>query len=349
LGYENCRFYDLDLASAVTMTGQKMITHTIDEAEKLGNNVITSDTDSILFTNSNFKSVEDVRKGGIELAKYINDLLPKYAKDNFNIDNATFNIKTEFVAERAIFYFKRRYEMKIIDREGIPVNEMMYKGISIVRNDTPKFAKKWLENIHKTVLDENEDETRIKIFDKMKIDFINELYNIDPNEVGTPFTFSKKISDYTKILPPQVRGAKRWNEMFKNLVDFNTVTRGKYYYLLEVPEKYKYVFEEDIKVKKDMVISIPDNYVLPEGFIVNKDKHKEKIIEGSLENFENVIKGDPEALMYKYVKGVISKIKDPEQKVYFKEQLKLYDGEKDIKIIDELWNSIDTEYDKEEE
>jgi hypothetical protein len=317
LGYVGSRLFDLDLSRSVTMTGQVLDKFAIAEAEKEGETVITADTDSLLFTNPNFKSLQEVTKRGHELKDIINKRVEKFVEEKYNVKNEDFglnekfvdadykfNLKNEFAATRGIFFFKRRYCMKIKMREGYDTDKNEFKGVSIVRSSTPEFAKKYLTQLFEIVLTENDYKDK---FYKAYAEYGEFVKTADQQILGIPFNISKKLEEYTKILPANVRGCMRWNAMFKDRVNFDEVVKGKYYYLSKVPENYKSYFEVDVTNKKELVLSVPEGFALPDGFEVNRIKHAELTVESPTENLRNIIDDRGYRLMCKYVERLIGK------------------------------------------
>jgi DNA polymerase elongation subunit (family B) len=317
LGYVGSRLFDLDLSRSVTMTGQVLDRFAIAEAEKEGETVITADTDSLLFTNPNFKSLQEVTKRGHELKDIINKRVEKFVEEKYNVKNEDFglnekfvdadykfNLKNEFAATRGIFFFKRRYCMKIKMREGYDTDKNEFKGVSIVRSSTPEFAKKYLTQLFEIVLTENDYKDK---FYKAYAEYGEFVKTADQQILGIPFNISKKLEEYTKILPANVRGCMRWNAMFKDRVNFDEVVKGKYYYLSKVPENYKSYFEVDVTNKKELVLSVPEGFALPDGFEVNRIKHAELTVESPTENLRNIIDDRGYRLMCKYVERLIGK------------------------------------------
>ena len=118
--------------------------------------IITSDTDSLFFElkdlivyrdpNVDFTNREQVVPIGLKItAEYqekTKPFLQDLCKKLFNCDNEYFELKQEVLIERAYFAGKRRYAQFIVNKEGVPTEELDIKGMDIMKsNMTPMFSK----------------------------------------------------------------------------------------------------------------------------------------------------------------------------------------------------------------
>src|SRR3989338_3062878 len=81
LANPNCRYYNYDMANAITHFGQMIIKLTAEQIEKKGYKVIYSDTDSV-FVESNLP-LPKARALGKELEEYINEFYNDYVRKNY--------------------------------------------------------------------------------------------------------------------------------------------------------------------------------------------------------------------------------------------------------------------------
>lgn len=142
-----------------------------------------------------------------------NELLDKFIKlHNIPKDKSQFFSKQEIVAKRGYFLdVKKRYALRIVNKEGVPVEEIEEKGLITRRSDYPSLTKEKLKHIFDLLLKE----------DKISFKSISEYIRNTEIEIKThimrgekciarPASFSKELSSYKKI-PYQVDGMEAWN------------------------------------------------------------------------------------------------------------------------------------------
>lgn len=257
LGLPVFRFYDVDNAAAVTITGQDVIKSTakvVDKHyEKLmgtpGDYVTYIDTDSIYASATPIMPTDaDPKQFTIAKAREIEGMLNKFydvfAKKAFNCDSHRFFIKGESVATAGFWVSKKRYALdKVYDLEtNQDVSKMVVKGLDVVRSSFPKafrdFMKQMLNDILKKTPKEQLDQ---KILDfKASLDDLNFL-DIARN------TSANNISEYVldnvtglkaakKSTPAHIKAAITYNRL---LVHFGI--EGKYEPIRD-GDKIKYVY-----------------------------------------------------------------------------------------------------------
>jgi DNA polymerase elongation subunit (family B) len=162
LGLPIFRFYDLDNAAAVTLSGQDIIRTTakfINSQYKLSgvttdDNCIYIDTDSVYFSAQPIMKVQTRplslnmealdKEFTINLARSMEEKTNKFynvmAKMLFNCDTHRFFIKGESVMETGFWVAKKRYAMKkVFDLEtNKDTDKLAIKGLDVVRSSFPK-------------------------------------------------------------------------------------------------------------------------------------------------------------------------------------------------------------------
>ena len=288
VSFTGSRFYDTDLGSSITMTGRKLIRYAIQKATNSGYMVITTDTDSILFTNTEgFKDEFEAIEAGASLGQDIDNQLIPWCKDQFNIDNSSFHIKQEIVARRGVFFAKKRYSLWKINQEGVSIDEVEYKGIDIVRNSTPPAIRTYLVDIFDSAL--KLDDSKGVVYEKID-KYKKELLDLDVEDIGIRCSLTKDLyTGYTKNLPIHVRGALVYEVINEGNVSFENEIKGRYYFLnVDAKTLKDFDDEPDLKDKligngktKLPVLSIPNNstfvldredvdYVSMENRLLNK-------------------------------------------------------------------------------
>ena len=130
------------------------------------NHVIASDTDSAYFTLTKLlqKLYPDSdswsREKRIEALLKITDKIQEKANTNLNnISSEFFNIqskhhfvlKQEVIAEKAYWSGKRRYAMYIVNKEGVPIEELEMKGLDIMKSNFPPYFRNFGEELIKSI------------------------------------------------------------------------------------------------------------------------------------------------------------------------------------------------------
>ena len=164
------------ISKAITLTGQRLIQDSIKYVNKWMNKqmetegidyIVTSDTDSLFIQvkdllqkrhpEVDLSNREETVKYVLEIANEIqaaaNNNLHSLVVDLFNLHDRPhyFDLKQEVVLERGYFAGKRRYAQFIVNKEGVPVEELDIKGLDLMKSNFPpyfrKFSKQLLQDI----------------------------------------------------------------------------------------------------------------------------------------------------------------------------------------------------------
>jgi len=162
------------------------------------------DNDIVNLIISESKKLQDVLN---------NDLLARFIElHNIPKDKSQFFSKQEIVAKRGYFLdVKKRYALRIVNKEGVPVEEIEEKGLITRRSDYPSLTKEKLKTIFNLLL--KEDKISFKSISKYIRDTELEIKDyIMKGEkcIARPASFSSELSSYKKI-PYQVKGMEVWN------------------------------------------------------------------------------------------------------------------------------------------
>ena len=174
------------ISKAITLTGQRLIQDSIKYVNKWMNKemktdgidyIVTSDTDSLFIQvkdllrarhpDLDLHNREETVKYVLEIANEIqaaaNNNLHTLVVDLFNLHDRPhyFDLKQEVVLERGYFAGKRRYAQFIVNKEGVPVEELDIKGLDLMKSNFPpyfrNFSKQLLQDImfgkHKPEID----------------------------------------------------------------------------------------------------------------------------------------------------------------------------------------------------
>jgi DNA polymerase elongation subunit (family B) len=101
------------------------------------------------------------------------------AKRFFNIEKHRFDIKQEVISKSSFWLAKKRYCQLIINKAGLPVDELEIKGIDVVRTGFPaifrKFMKEFIVDILKKVDQRKIDDDIIKFLEDINTLSVVEL------------------------------------------------------------------------------------------------------------------------------------------------------------------------------
>jgi len=300
MSFRASRFFDIDMAEAVTMTGQKLIQwlekHVNEYLNSLAKTkeayVVAGDTDSCYVSFENFmplvmknwdkfdedQKVKAIDRMGQKVQDHINSVVvDKFANEVLHTGEHFFRIKRETIARSAVFLAKKRYVMWVVDDEGEKVDKLKKVGIDIVRSNMSREIKKQLEEIIWLIM---RDKTQKEVNTKVQA-MIDNLRQMTIEDLAIPISLSKAIEEYGDIKPIHVRGAIWYNQFIKekNLQPISGGDRIKYIPIEK--ERSKNILGERIHV-----ISFPDTCPIPNEQIIkiiNWKKLEERLILNPLE------------------------------------------------------------------
>lgn len=288
IGNEYFRYYKLENAEAITLSGQVSIRWIEDRMNNYLNKilktkdedyVIAVDTDSIylhlgplveIIYKEREKTTEDVvgflnKICEMEFEKYISSSYEALASYVNAYEQKMF-MKRENIADRGIWTAKKRYILNVWDSEGVRYAEPKLKmmGIEAVKSSTPAPCRQMIKDVLKLIMTKTEDDV---------IDFIEncrtKFRSLPPEEISFPRTVSnvKKYKSvnaiYEKGTPIHARGALLFNHYVKK----NKLTQK--YSLINNGEKIKFCYLKRPNPIQENVISFIQQF--PEE--LNLDKY----------------------------------------------------------------------------
>jgi DNA polymerase elongation subunit (family B) len=176
LGLVAFRFYDIDNAEAVTITGQTVIKKTAEMAnlkyqKELGTKEdynVYIDTDSIYMmaeplvkhrypeykTFEQNRMAQEVNIIADETQAFLNSFYDLLAERFFCIpkDKHRFEIKKEYISKAGFWVAKKRYAQWMILKNGIPCDKLDVKGLDVVRSSFPKAFQDFMAQMLKDIL-----------------------------------------------------------------------------------------------------------------------------------------------------------------------------------------------------
>lgn len=242
LGLPSFRFYDVQNAEAVTITGQTVIKTTekianqyyVSQIGSSGDYNIYTDTDSVYFSalplvkhrnpNINVESDEEMVPAILSVAKevqeHINKTYDVMAKRLFNIDKHRFDIKQETIAKAGFWVAKKRYAQWIINDNTVPCDKIDAKGLDVKRSDFPTYFKGVMEQVLSDIL-KGVNKSDI---DKKILDFKRDM-ETQPKKDVAKNSAVKELSKYDngklslgkspKGTPAHVKSAIIYNQLLK--------------------------------------------------------------------------------------------------------------------------------------
>jgi len=262
-GYPKFRLYNPVITRTITFLGQELIAFAAKKTEELGYEVIYTDTDS-LFVVFDGKNEEEIVNQSELLSMKLNECFKEFVLCFKKDDSHCLKIECEKIFSKLIMIgVKKKYIGKLFFKKGKMVNEVFYRGIELVKRDTPKVFKVFLKDILERLLEE--DDSLLKSIK----DFKQEVKKVvDAREIVIYKNISKNIEKYN-TLPQHIKAAKFSNEnLDKNFDKGDTI--GLIY----------------VKNKGIDCIGLEDNdEVVPKEFVVDWDKYFEMFVDRKLEAF----------------------------------------------------------------
>jgi uracil-DNA glycosylase family 4 len=247
------RFFDVSLASAITLSGQEALKTSIIEGDayvrhlqsnepyitppqltkdemygdvmpnRSNEYIITGDTDSIFICFQTFKdtSITNIQLNCKKIETFLNDIkmIEMIKKHNVLEKYNRLILKNELIISRGIFLAKKRYAIRVINNEGKTVDKINYMGLEIKRSDYPKQSKIFLSKLIKLILKpEKFSITKITKFINEQEKYFRRLIIQGDKSVARPVSFGKNIEDY-KVIPQGVRAMIAWNKLMYHIHD----------------------------------------------------------------------------------------------------------------------------------
>ena len=273
IGNEYFRYYKLENAEAITLSGQVSIRWIENKLNERLNKILKTDDDYVIAvdTDSVYLNlgplVEAVYKGRVKTNEGVIGFLNKVCENEFepfiessyetlagyvNAYAQKMFMKRENIADRGIWTAKKRYILNVWDSEGVRYTEPKLKmmGIEAVKSSTPAPCRQMIKDVLKLIMTKTEDDV---------IDFIDECRNkfnsLPPEDISFPRTVSNvekyrsANSIYGKGTPIHARGALLFNYYIKK----NKLTQK--YSLINNGEKIKFCYLKKPNPLQENVIS----------------------------------------------------------------------------------------------
>lgn len=253
LANPSCRFYNLDMANAITHSGQHIIKLTAKKIEELGYTVIYGDTDSI-FVLSKVNTVGEADKIGNYLQNYITHFYQEYLKTEYNrqsfLELEFEKIYKKFLMPRirgAEEGAKKRYAGLLV-KEG--KESMDFVGLEVVRRDWTELAKKFQTELLRKIFKGEEITTYVRQF----------VEDIKQGKYDDLLVYRKairkEVEKYTKTTPPHVKAARQLERIDGNIIEYiMTIDGPQPLQKLRSSVDYDHYIEKQVKPIADAILS----------------------------------------------------------------------------------------------
>jgi len=248
LGLPAFRFYDVDNAEAVTLTGQVVIKKTAEMAnikywKELGTKEdynVYIDTDSIYMMaeplvkhrHPNYKEFDEKRMAqevntiAEETQSFLNKFYDMLAERFFFIpkEKHRFEIKKEYISKAGFWVAKKRYAQWMILKNGIPCDKLDVKGLDVVRSSFPKAFQEFMARTLKDILMGKDN----AFIDDSLLTFKKSMAGLPVNKIAKggaikelskydngSWTKGKAIADFEKGTPAHVKAGIAYNRLLK--------------------------------------------------------------------------------------------------------------------------------------
>ena len=314
VGNQYFRFFDVDLAEAITLSGQLSIQWIGSALNRFLNRilktegedyVIASDTDSVYLrlgkvVDSSFKGERDTQRVVDFLDGFCERVVQPQIEKEFTTlaqrMNAYANkmaMGREVIAEKGVWTAKKRYMLSVWDAEGVRYKSPKLKimGVETARSSTPAWVRTALKTAVNIVL--TGEEAALQEF---VVKTRDEFMRLPVEEVASPRSVSG-MSDYSdpqriyrKATPIAVKAALLHNHLVAKL------KLGKKYRAIGEGEKMKFIYLKTPNPIHEGVIGFPVS--LPKEFALQKyidyDTQFEKVFMDPLRTITNAVGWTPE-------------------------------------------------------
>lgn len=261
LASPNCRYFDFDMASAITSFAREIIQLTAKKIEEKGYKVIYSDTDSV-FVDPKVPNYEKANKIGMEIQNYVNNFYTEYVLKNYKrVSYLDLEFQKQYVS---MMFPPLRLKEKDSDKSaakkryaGLLVKdgkeELEVVGLEAIRGDWTVAAQEFQVNLLMKVFKQEEIESEIK----------NYVKKISSGELDEKLLYRKSIrkdlEDYKKTTPPHVKAARKLDKLESSIIE--------YYITIDGPEPlqnlkhkidYEHYIDKQIKPIANQILNLFD-------------------------------------------------------------------------------------------
>jgi len=242
LGSSGCRFFDTRLASSITMRGHEIMKTTKRLIEEQGYQVIYGDTDSTFVSLNGQFSQQQADAIGQSLVEHINAWWTKHLREEYNLTSI---LELEYETHYRRFLMptirgqetgsKKRYAGLIGEGEQ---ERIVFKGLESARTDWTPLAQRFQSKLYSMVFHGENPSDYVRSFVE------STLAGEFDDELVYQKRLRRKLHEYQKNIPPQVRAARMADEINGQLGrPLQYQNRGRIEYLITItgPEPKEYL------------------------------------------------------------------------------------------------------------
>ena len=210
------RFFNTDMANAITHFGQFLIKLTAEEMKKRGYEVIYQDTDSA-FIRSSIEKYEDAEIAGRKLAVIMNDFFEKYIRNTYNVKN---HLELEFEKVYKMFIMpkirsteagaKKRYAgLRVVNGE----EKIEFTGMESKRRDWTDLAKEFQHELLNRIFHGQEIADYVKTF----------IENVKKGEYDNKLIYRKSLRKNLKsylVKSQHLKAAMKLDKIRSNIIEY---------------------------------------------------------------------------------------------------------------------------------
>lgn len=206
LGSTDCRFYNPQLISSVTLRGHEMMKLTRTLVEEEGYDVIYGDTDSIFIWLKTRCVNELALVTGQRLADKINAFWKRSLRDELGLDSF---LEIEFDTHYQKFFMptlrgtelgsKKRYAGLVVDADG--KEDIIYRGLEVARSDWTPLAQQFQQGLFMRIFKAEPYQDYVR-------DYTNRMLAGDFDDLLVYRKRVRRLDEYQINGPPQVRAAR---------------------------------------------------------------------------------------------------------------------------------------------
>jgi DNA polymerase elongation subunit (family B) len=303
-------FMDIDNASSITMTGQavaKSGARILDEYIENNFNinkscVVAGDTDSVYISiqpvldklklkllNEELVVDEKVHSIVDGLTKQVNTQINIWAKNDLNSLDPRFEFKREVIADVGVFLQKKRYIVRVVHKESIPVpgGKFKYVGVEIARSTMPKMVKELVKEVMENALLTNDNKHTSTLYRDIYQKFISlpitEVSFRSSVQNYQKYSEGATLSRFNKSTPCHVKASIAHNLLLDEL------KLTSKYEKIQSGQKVKYFYTSKNPYKLDAIAFITDYPKEFNSIKIDYEKMFLKIVAPPIERLYNAL------------------------------------------------------------
>ena len=246
---------------------------------------------------TNEEKIEFIKKVSAIMETYIDDRIfneVQLGDYNSQVHDFKIGFKQEIIAKTALFVKKKKYAYWLLDKEGVPKNDIKVTGLEIVRSESAEAIRPRLKSVMEMIMKQNSDEDIGKTIRKYK----KELNALTPEELAANIGINnirKYLGTGTpkKGTPWHVKGVHNYRLLLKelgienNYEDIHEGLKAKVIYIKKNPYNIETITFHEWPSEFDDVVQF-DSETMIDKFFVKKVRllldpiDKESIIDSDM-------------------------------------------------------------------